>query len=585
MKNILVREYLESLTESEELDYIFSILLEVMEFKVISTPKSTKGLAQYGKDIIAIGTDSDGKRKRFYFEIKGGRDKDITTTTLNKPDGIIESIREAKNRPYKDSSIPEFNSLPIKIVIVHNGTIHASAKETFDGFIENEFANKDNAITSIFFGLIKWETKRKSQFEFERWDIHQLTDLFTKHLFNEYLLVDEEALKHFKKVLVLINTPRNTYRDFFQLINFVFEKVGENANLSERKRLLFFETIKMISFIVYHYSKEANNLEAAKKCIPFSILKLWAWIVENKLEKNTKVINHFRKNFDVLFITLQDYFKKTLPIATLKHGLWSPDGGRYEQVGYPIRAMEYLSYLIFYFQCQRVFDLENTNLEKEQINNVIQIINNNDGTSRPFFDNHSIPICLTLNFLINNDRKEDAKSYLSNVIQSIQLSYSTHRRLPDSRNGIESVIQYVVTKKKNVYYEEKTSQLFGIVCEYLCFLDMEEGYIQFKEFLEEIKVDLATFVPYNDSQLIEFLPKKSKSHETHLLTHELYSEGYQTEIRLEESFETFKSKILAKESFAYSYVTSEAGFPYLLTLAHIYYKTPLFPAYWHQPII
>ncbi len=564
MKNILVREYLESLTESDELDYIFSILLEVMEFKIISTAKSTKGLAQYGKDIVAVGKDYDGKRKRFYFEIKGGRDKDITSSTLNKPDGIIESIREAKNRPYKDSSNPEFNSLPVKIVIVHNGIIHPSVKETFDGFIEIEFPKR----------------KSKPKFEFERWDIYQLTELFTTHLFNEYLLVDEEALKHFKKVLVLINTPRNNYVDFFNLINFIFEKAGDNSTLPERKRLLFFETIKMVSFIVYHYSKEVNNLEAAKKCIPYSILKLWAWILDNKLEKNTKILHHFRKNFEVLFLTLQDYYTKTIPTVSLKNGLWSPEGGRYEQVGYPIRSLEYLSYLLFYYQCQRELALENENLLDEQLFNLIQILNNNDGTTRPFFDNHSIPICLTLNFLIENSREGDAKSYLRNVITSIQLAYNTHKRLPDGRSRIESVIQLVVTNKKSVYYEEQTSHLFGILFEYLCLLDMKDDYIRFKKLIDETKTDLAEFVPYTDSQLLEYLPENKINHEVHLLTHELYSEGYQSEIRLEEDFEDFKKKIFAKEGFSYTYTTNKTGYSYLLTLAHIYHKTPLFPNYW-----
>jgi len=184
-----------------------------------SFTESTKGLAQYGKDIVAIGTDSDGKRKRFYFEIKDGRDKEFTTSTLNKSDGIIESIREAKNRPYTDSSNPEFNSLPVKIVVVHNGIIHPSVKETFDGFIESEFPSKKEETVSLLFGLWKIQRHSKSKFEFERWDIYQLTDLFTTFLFNEYLLVDEEFLKHFKKVLVLINTPRNNYVDWSQYVS------------------------------------------------------------------------------------------------------------------------------------------------------------------------------------------------------------------------------------------------------------------------------------------------------------------------------------------------------------------------------
>ena len=121
MKTIIVREYLESLKEDRELDALFPILLEVMGYQIISTPKETKGFQQYGKDVIAVGTDeADDLRKRFYFEIKGGEDKNITPTNFNKDDGIRMSIQEAKDRPFSDVSHSEFNLLPVNIVLVHN---------------------------------------------------------------------------------------------------------------------------------------------------------------------------------------------------------------------------------------------------------------------------------------------------------------------------------------------------------------------------------------------------------------------------------------------------------------------------------
>lgn len=569
MKNILVREYLESLTESEELDYIFPILLEVMGFKIISTPKNTKGLAQYGKDIVAIGKDYDEIKKRFYFEVKGGADRNITTTTFTKEDGVRESIIEAKDRIYKDSSNPDFNLLPVKIVVVHNGIIHPSVKETFDGFIEREFpkGNKEN---------------NQQNFEFERWDIYQLTELFTNHLFNEYLLTDKEVINHFKKVLVLINTPANNYSDFFQLINFIFNKAGKNGDLSERKRLLFFETLKMISFIVYQYSKDANNLTPALRCIPYLILKLWSWILENGVEKETKIVAHFEKNFGILYMLIEEYFAKTLPVAKLKYGVWSPNGGRYEQVGYPIRCLEYLSYLIFYFECQKQFNSERTNLFEQQLVELITILNNNDGTTRPMFDNHSIPICLTINFLINRGKLEDARSYLRNVIRSIQLAFNTHRRLPDGRSRIESVIRFVIAGQKSIYYEDNTSHLFGILSEYLAVLEMQDEYYGFKKFIADLNIDVAIFVPYDDSQIQSYLPENLKSHELNLFSHELFEEGYQSEIRLDDNFQQFQKKTFEKPVFDYQYKTETVGFPYLLTLAHIYFKTPFFPDYWRK---
>ena len=42
IKPIIVRKYLESLTESDELDMIFPILLESKGFRILTMPKNSK---------------------------------------------------------------------------------------------------------------------------------------------------------------------------------------------------------------------------------------------------------------------------------------------------------------------------------------------------------------------------------------------------------------------------------------------------------------------------------------------------------------------------------------------------------------
>jgi len=110
INNIIVKEYLESLKEDRELDYLFPMLINIMGYRIISTPRHSKGQSQYGKDVVAIGIDPiDSKKKRFYFEIKGNKDKDIDSVNFNSEDGIRMSLQEAKDAAYNDSSIPGFN--------------------------------------------------------------------------------------------------------------------------------------------------------------------------------------------------------------------------------------------------------------------------------------------------------------------------------------------------------------------------------------------------------------------------------------------------------------------------------------------
>ena len=65
IKNIVVKEYLESLTEKNELNYIFPILLESLGFIILSKPTEYLGIQEYGKDIVAVGFDDDGIKIRF----------------------------------------------------------------------------------------------------------------------------------------------------------------------------------------------------------------------------------------------------------------------------------------------------------------------------------------------------------------------------------------------------------------------------------------------------------------------------------------------------------------------------------------
>ena len=69
MRHIIIQEYLSSLKEDNELDFLFPLLLDNMGFKVISTPKNSKGQSQYGKDIVAIGIDENGKKWKWYLGV------------------------------------------------------------------------------------------------------------------------------------------------------------------------------------------------------------------------------------------------------------------------------------------------------------------------------------------------------------------------------------------------------------------------------------------------------------------------------------------------------------------------------------
>ena len=137
----IIKQYVESLKEDNELDYIFPILLERMGYRVLSTPRQSKGQSQYGRDVIAI-KKIKGVSTLFLFELKGFGSKDITDRTLNEKDGLIESLRASKYTPYEDVSVPNLCNFPRYYVFVHNGLIDANALPTFNGFKSAKTKNR-----------------------------------------------------------------------------------------------------------------------------------------------------------------------------------------------------------------------------------------------------------------------------------------------------------------------------------------------------------------------------------------------------------------------------------------------------------
>ena len=70
----IINQYVASLKEDSELDYIFPLLLERMGFRLLSTPVQSKGQPQYGRDVVALkeyhGQMTCGSLNLRVFELK-----------------------------------------------------------------------------------------------------------------------------------------------------------------------------------------------------------------------------------------------------------------------------------------------------------------------------------------------------------------------------------------------------------------------------------------------------------------------------------------------------------------------------------
>lgn len=573
IKPIIVKSYLESLTEEGELNKIFPILLTSMDFEILSSPTENKGLSEYGKDFVAIGEDKDGIKKRFYFELKGGGDRDITPSVLTKPDGIIESIREAINADFETTYL-DFEKLPKKIILVHNGELKGGARKTFKGFIDKEFTRYDNI-------------------KFERWGIDRLTTDFSNYLFGSYLLVNQESTKLFNKVLINLNASDEISIDFIQLLDGLFKQneCEGYATKLQRKWVLLFETLKLISLIIYTESKKYNNLDIAKRYLTHLIIKYWYWILKNRIELDKKVIKYFDETFSFYIDVLEEYFKRTLPIAIIENGLASESAGRYEEIGYTIRTFEYLMFFSFFIDTViSKYEISQSKSKELKIL-LINVINANSVSGRPLVDINSITIINVLNLFIQLEDTESATNYLKKVLRYIVNGKERYGRLPDANNSYESVIRFTLTGKKTVYYSDKTSPLLAVLMEYIIILNLKEEYDEIGSFLINNDIDLGIFTPHHgiNSTSKHLIEDKNNDLEEQLFSNPNMDDGYQRNINLIKenqnlmSFDEFKQNYRERiDEFQYEYRSDEAGFSSLRNLAHIHFKISYFPDMWRN---
>lgn len=566
---IFVEEYLSTLKEDKELDYLFPMLLQQMGFRIVQTAKESKGQNQYGKDIIAIGKDHHGIKHRWYFELKGYTDRDITDKNYATVDGIRESIIEAKDTVFHDSSIPEFNDLPIKIVLVHNGTLKPNLRPTFEGFISKTF--QDNKDT------------------FERWDIYRLTELFSKYLFNEYLLMDVESNRLFKKTLAFMDIPNYDFKDFKALIRLQLEKVSSAKGRAFEK---LFATLALLEALIFHYSKEIGNLNIAKEGSKYLVLQTWHWILSHKYEKKKSVISRFHQLLSVHKDIFNTYFNKTLPIARIPNGLYAENRGFFEKIGYPLRCFDYLDDLIYHCRLQQhssnshEVSKYNNALHQQQKDLIIKVVEHNSGFHYPVIDNHSIPIMQLFLFFDHKEtlRKKDIQflgKYFLELALGIIREKMIHDRFPELHNSLDIVVEAVATNKKPKGYCDSSSIVIAFLLEISAVLNHEGLFdILLKNISKELSLQIPSIVFENND--VELLLFEKKLHQEYYVESIERKPDETTFWVNDPDFQKFKEFTISKQDVIPRYRTDNQGMDFLRYLAHSYYKNEILPEEWRK---
>ena len=151
---LIVRDYLASLKEREELDAILPDLLSELGYTVISRPR--RGTTQQGVDVAAVGSDDDGKRKLFLFSVKQG---DLTRQDWDggTPQSLRPSLNEILDAYIPTRIPPRYKSLPIVICLCLGGDVQENVRTAVSNF------EKKNTTKKISFA--EWNGDKLAELE------------------------------------------------------------------------------------------------------------------------------------------------------------------------------------------------------------------------------------------------------------------------------------------------------------------------------------------------------------------------------------------------------------------------------------
>lgn len=299
---LLIRDYIASLKEREELDAILPDLLSELGFTVYSRPR--RGTLQRGVDIAAVGEDDDGERKVFLFSVKQG---DLTRQDWDgTPQALRSSLNEIRDVYIRNRIPARYKNLKILICLAFGGDVHEQVRESLAGYI----AENTN-----------------SRISFDEWNGDKIAGMILKGILREEIL-PKPMRSRFQKAVAMVDEPDVSY-DHFRWLAQDLLKAGA---ASAKARVRAARQLNICVWIVFVWARDTGNLEAPYRASELALLSVWELLRPN-IDKRSREANSLRQvllQIIELHLTIASEFleKKVNPYVQIRHGISLSIGSR-----------------------------------------------------------------------------------------------------------------------------------------------------------------------------------------------------------------------------------------------------------------
>jgi hypothetical protein len=453
---LVLREYLSSLKERNELDAILPDLLSQMGFNVISRPM--RGTRQDGVDVAAVGSINGGEERLYLFSIKPGNLTRREWDTFS-PQSLRPSLNEIVDVYIPTKIAPEHKQKKIVVCICLGGEIEETLRANVKGVIDG--LTRDNI-------------------EFEEWNGDKLAGLIEQHLMQGELIPEFQSL--LRKALALLDNPEASFRYFKAICDAIFSADELAKDLKKLRQ------ISLCLWVIFAWGRKQESLEAPFRSAEIALLYGWE-IIRRHLNPIDPRIEELTSGFMSVFFAYQkissEYIEKHLePLGETKNGM-SAAVKSSNSVDVNLKLFELIgriaidglwSHWLLWLNPDEVNEdmREKTIKEKRSRNELLKrIIMNNGALFSPIKDEQIIDIDIACVLMaVAEQQAGNILGWLEQIVDNSLFSYQIHGAYPSTIDNYDDLLRHP-EEKSDKYRESITnaSVFYPIIAMWACYGD------------------------------------------------------------------------------------------------------------------
>lgn len=434
---LIVKEYVKSLSERDELDRLVPDVLSQAGLHVFSEPRVMG--RQHGVDVAAYGRlDGDSVDKVYLLSIKAG---DLTRDTWNVGVNALRPSLDEILDSYIGHMLPnEYRGCPIVICLCIGGMVHHLVQGDVAGYIANCQARRKDVIYKI-------------------WECDKIAELCVKYLMDERLAITVKS-ESLGRCISLPDEIDYYMENFKKLIKDIFAS-GEVDRTSSPE--FHVQSLNLCLVILFHQSKVAGNLDGAYLAAECALLMVWRHLGLSSVKKHRgKRLALFDQTYRLFFHIGREYFSK-IAFSFEKPFMFAlsiPNAS--DEVDVNIRAFDVLGRLSSYaIALDEYITKSQTALNdgyKTEIKNVLlmvaKMIVNVHTLETPLLDNQLSSISQAVTLLVRHGKCDEVGNWILGIATSLLGCLMIHKGYPTIGCDYEQLLDHVHINHDEEYRRE-----------------------------------------------------------------------------------------------------------------------------------